>query len=195
MLEVTDSDPVRTYTREEEVRLSANLLDLTTKVHAGEFSKRRVSLQLFDELHHSLFVGVRGHAGRHRHRSFGSERLVFGPYRSSPRETVQAELEKLAVDIERKCDSLSGEERRVVEVYQFVAQAHARFIRIHPFEDGNGRVGRVLLSLLLVRLGLHPIAVETVKQEYLNAINAFHDTQNVEPLLDLLLRIGAAQQG
>ena len=40
----------------------------------------------------------------------------------------------------------------------FVADLHARFERIHPFRDGNGRVGRLATNLLLVRHG-HPPAV------------------------------------
>ncbi len=37
-----------------------------------------------------------------------------------------------------------------------VAAAHGEFERIHPFLDGNGTTGRLMLNLLLVRFGIHP---------------------------------------
>ena len=48
-----------------------------------------------------------------------------------------------------------------------IKQAHIDFERIHPFEDGNGRVGRILLNWMRVRAGL-PILViyDHRKKEY-----------------------------
>ncbi len=41
----------------------------------------------------------------------------------------------------------------------WVVDAHARFTRIQPFAAGNGRVARLLASLLLLRLGLPPLVI------------------------------------
>jgi cell filamentation protein, protein adenylyltransferase len=40
-----------------------------------------------------------------------------------------------------------------------LAWLHARFEQVHPFLDGNGRAGRLLLNLLLVRLGYPPTII------------------------------------
>jgi Fic family protein len=44
-------------------------------------------------------------------------------------------------------------------VVEELAEYHADFERIHPFRDGNGRVGRLLLNLLLVRSGYPPAVI------------------------------------
>ncbi len=52
-----------------------------------------------------------------------------------------------------------------------VARSHDHFERIHPFLDGNGRVGRLLLNLLLVRLTLPPaIILKEQRADYLDAL-------------------------
>ena len=52
-----------------------------------------------------------------------------------------------------------------------LARLHARFEQIHPFLDGNGRTGRLILNLLLVRLGYPPaIIYKRERAQYLNAL-------------------------
>ena len=40
-----------------------------------------------------------------------------------------------------------------------IARFHLEFERIHPFNDGNGRIGRVLVNFLFIRAGLPPITI------------------------------------
>jgi len=52
-----------------------------------------------------------------------------------------------------------------------LAELHADFERIHPFLDGNGRVGRLVLNLVLVRLGYPPaIVYKRQRSQYLAAL-------------------------
>ncbi len=52
-----------------------------------------------------------------------------------------------------------------------VAAAHGEFERIHPFLDGNGRTGRLMMNLLLVRFGYPPAIIYTRdRNRYLNAL-------------------------
>jgi Fic family protein len=52
-----------------------------------------------------------------------------------------------------------------------LSELHAGFERIHPFLDGNGRTGRLVLNLILVRLGYPPaIVYKRQRSQYLAAL-------------------------
>lgn len=69
-----------------------------------------------------------------------------------------------------------------------LARIHGHFERIHPFIDGNGRTGRLVLNLLLVRLGYPPIVVlKRQRSAYLAALQKA-DAGDVGPLGELLAR-------
>ncbi len=69
-----------------------------------------------------------------------------------------------------------------------LARLHARFEQIHPFLDGNGRAGRLVLNLLLVRLGYPPaIVYKRQRAAYLAALRRA-DSGDPAPLGELLAR-------
>jgi Fic family protein len=69
-----------------------------------------------------------------------------------------------------------------------LAKVHARFEQIHPFLDGNGRTGRLVLDLLLIRLGYPPaIIFKGQRKRYLVALQ-HADQGDHGPLGELLAR-------
>jgi fido (protein-threonine AMPylation protein) len=69
-----------------------------------------------------------------------------------------------------------------------LAGLHARFEQIHPFLDGNGRAGRLILNLLLVRLGYPPaIVYKRDRSRYLAALRRA-DRGDAGPLGEFLAR-------
>lgn len=84
-----------------------------------------------------------------------------------------------------RTNAMRNDERPVV---LRVAAAHAEFERIHPFLDGNGRTGRLLMNLLLVRLGFPPAIIrKTQRQLYLKALRQA-DAGKPEALGELVAR-------
>ena len=69
-----------------------------------------------------------------------------------------------------------------------IAAAHGLFERIHPFLDGNGRTGRLLLNLILVRFGYPPAIIYTRdRSRYLKALRRA-DSGDPGPLGELIAR-------
>ena len=70
---------------------------------------------------------------------------------------------------------------------QTAAIFHGMFERIHPFEDGNGRVGRLLINIMLLTKGFPPLIIrKTHRISYLNALEAF-DSAHQDKLFRFLI--------
>lgn len=71
---------------------------------------------------------------------------------------------------------------------EYATIAHYRFVSIHPFRDGNGRTGRLLMNLLLIQAG-YPIVVfdNQIRNDYINALAYGQQNQDdLSKLLDLV---------
>jgi hypothetical protein len=80
--------------------------------------------------------------------------------------------------------------RRVdeAELPEALAKLHAKFEQVHPFLDGNGRAGRLVLNLLLVRIGYPPaIIYKGNRARYLAALRRA-DQEDFGPLGEFLAR-------
>lgn len=68
--------------------------------------------------------------------------------------------------------------------------SHVKFVSIHPFVDGNGRVARLLMNALLLKYGYAPIIVRpTDRKKYLSAIENYQTKSEKEAYIKLMLRL------
>lgn len=186
------ADRSRAYSEAEDRTIAENLGRVAADVYAGKYRDWPQDKSLLCELHSRLFAGVRDHAGRPRDVGAGSERLVFGPHRSSHRDEVGRDLERVLGELRgnmQRCFDDPEAENYELAAVTFAMRAHADVIRIHPFEDGNGRSTRLFLCSVLIVLGLRPIEFELPRQEYLTCLNHYFLHRDCEPLVSLALRL------
>ena len=74
------------------------------------------------------------------------------------------------------------------EIIKAAAYFHLRFEYIHPFADGNGRVGRTLLNYFLMIHDHPPVIIfEEDKTAYYAALEAYDQQEDIEPMCSFLL--------
>lgn len=94
-------------------------------------------------------------------------------------ENVQSDIQSLLEEIN------SASIYTTDDVIIISAYAHNVFEQIHPFADGNGRVGRVLVNYILMIHNLPPIIIyEEDKKYYYEALEIFDTKENLKPMVE-----------
>lgn len=162
-----------------------------------ELERRPISLSLVKQIHQRLMSGVRGHDKEPG--NFRVDQNWIGRNGSKIEEArfvppsplvLQAALEAWEYDMLREdCDPAIQ-----------VAISHAQFEILHPFKDGNGRIGRMLVPLLLFRRKAlsRPMLyaseyLESRRTEYYDALLSITETGSWQPWVEFFLRALIAQ--
>ena len=137
---------------------SADLREVANYVAALEYGLDRLetlplSLRLIREIHERLMRGVRGDTATPG--EFRRSQNWIGPPGCGPNDAsyVPPPADELAACLDALEQFLHDDE---LPPLIHAGLAHAQFEAVHPFLDGNGRVGRLLITLLLVDRGILP---------------------------------------
>ena len=67
-----------------------------------------------------------------------------------------------------------------------LAEFHARYESIHPFQDGNGRTGRLILFRECLKNGVVPVVIEDAnRNDYLEALKEYREEKSLDKLITL----------
>lgn len=92
---------------------------------------------------------------------------------------IEPKITELLAENEKRKDTMNIIER--------VARFHLEFESIHPFIDGNGRTGRLLMNFELMQNGYPPINVKfTDRKRYYEAFDCYSRNQDATPMTNLI---------
>jgi len=146
--------------------------------------KEHISIGLIREIHKIVFKNSKSFAGELR--KPGEEvvvRNIKGEilHEGAPQSRVLFLLKEL-VDWYNKNKSK-------YPALVLAAVVHDQFENIHPFGDGNGRVGRILLNNILIKHRLPPINIDLKNRgEYYASLQAYQKGHDIKPTIDLFIK-------
>jgi cell filamentation protein len=114
----------------------------------GLDSEIKITTQLILEIHRIAFEELYDWAGNWR-----LSEVVVGQLFPPPPNMVLQLMYQFLDHLNYKIDNHTDES----SVVECLLYAHYEFVRIHPFNNGNGRTGRILMNLVALRLGYKPI--------------------------------------
>ena len=138
--------------------------------------EKEISVDLILNLHKTLLTNIRDDiAGRFRS---GREWVRVGTHIGANPEFVNGLMYELVENYNSDTNGYFLDE---------IAYFHAEFENIHPFGDGNGRIGRLLTNEQLDMLGLPPIIIPNKSKfdEYYPALDEYTKTGKVDKLTEL----------
>ncbi len=146
--------------------------------------KEHISLELIKKIHKIIFKNSKPFAGKLRKK--GEEVVVMDSrgnvvHEGAPQARISHLLRELVEWYSNNKNKYPG--------LILGAVVHNQFENIHPFRDGNGRVGRILLNNILIKHSLPPINIDFKNRaEYYESLQFYEKNHDLKPTVRLYIK-------
>lgn len=168
----------------EMSEIELGLLDDLTSALVDEIEvDQRISAADLCEWHRRWLGNVFSWAGQYRSVNMGKDGFQFAAAHLIP--MLMQKFEEAFLKKYTPCESMDDE-----QLVDALAHVHLEFILIHPFREGNGRLGRLLAMIMALQAARPPLDFSYItehKDEYIQAIHAGLD--DIEPMRALFRRV------
>src|SRR3989338_603753 len=147
-------------------------------------TKDKFSVGLIKKIHGIVFRNSKSFAGqlrKHGEEVVVKNRLGEIVHEGAPQSRVLHLLNELV--------KWYSKNKKKYPVLILAAVIHNQLENIHPFRDGNGRVGRILLNYILIKNKLPPINIDLKNRaEYYSSLQAYQNKHDLKPTIDLFVK-------
>ncbi|VAW30116.1 hypothetical protein MNBD_BACTEROID07-1002 [hydrothermal vent metagenome] len=161
----------RTAIEQAEARNHRSALEWLLHKLVDEKSSLKIDEQLILDIHLRLMNGIISDAGQYRQHSV---RIMGAHVPTANWQTIPSRVSRLVKLIDSATDN---------NIVRSLARSHAVFEQIHPFSDGNGRVGRLLMLAQALRANYAPpVVVQWRKHAYYRYLELAQTSEKHKPL-------------
>lgn len=138
--------------------------------------QEKLTQKLIKQFHYELKSGVfEDRANGYAIGDYKKRPNMIGMYQTVRPENVVREMDLLM--------KWYGDQKIDISI---LAEFHGRYESIHPFQDGNGRTGRLILFRECIKNEIVPIVIEDAnRNEYLDALKEYREKNSVDKLIRL----------
>lgn len=154
------------------------------KIGRGEV---RVTENRIKEIHKTIIFEEEDRPGLFKNRNNYIYNYVGERYDFTPSEDTIEAMNSLSNWLDNQLQAFKkGKHQKTIPEIAF--EYHLRFLTIHPFLDGNGRTGRILMNLILIANGYPPVIIRTEEKDFYNKhlSHAQQYEENPIPLYEML---------
>lgn len=198
--QATFADVLKAEAKVEDLEIHKDVDEILNYIKAMNYGLERLrtfplSLRLIKEIHQILLAGVRGESRepgefRKSQNWIGGRSIEGASFVPAPPQEIMNLLDNFEKFLYDKSP---------MPILLKTGLIHAQFENIHPFLDGNGRIGRLLITFYLCQQKAldKPLLYlsdffKKYRQEYYDSLNAFHEKDEIDVWLKFFLEGVAA---